>query len=242
MPSALEHYENHLAPVYSWMAGGIESAITRGRTELTDLGLLDRSGGYAVDLGTGIGMHSIPLAKAGWSVLAIDCSTTLLQELRRSIDGAAIEPVQDDLLNFPRHLRRQPDIVLCMGDTLTHLRERLAVENLIAAVATHLGPGGQFIVTFRDYSRALEGATRFIAVRSDESRILTCFLEYEADTVLVHDMLHEAQDGVWDMRVSAYRKLRLEPSWVKARLESCGFAVEVGAGLSGMVRLCATRV
>jgi len=242
MPSALEHYENHLAPVYSWMAGGIQSAIARGQTELTDLGLLDRGSGYAVDLGAGIGMHSIPLAQAGWSVLAIDCSPALLQELRRGIDGAAIEPVQDDLVNFPRHLSRQPNIVLCMGDTLTHLPERLAVENLIAAVATHLAPGGQFIVTFRDYSSALEGTTRFIAVRGDESRILTCFLEYEADTVLVHDMLHEAKGGVWDMRVSAYRKLRLEPSWVKAQLETCGFAVDVSAGSSGMVRLCATRI
>lgn len=241
MPSTLEHYEKHLAPVYSWMAGGFASAVTRGQTELTDLGLLHR-GGYAVDLGAGIGMHSIPLAKAGWSVLAIDCSAMLLDELRQGVDGAAIEPVQDDLLNFPRHLTRQPDLVLCLGDTLTHLSERRAVENLIATVATHLAPGGQFIVSFRDYSRALEGTTRFVAVRSDEFRILTCFLEYDADTVLVHDMLHEAQEGVWDMRVSAYRKLRLEPSWVKAQLENNGFAVGASAGLSGMVRLRATRV
>jgi hypothetical protein len=43
------------------------------------------------------------------------------------------------------------------------------------------------------------------------------------------------------MRVSAYRKLRLAPGWVKAQLEDCGFVVAVGVGLSGMTRMCATR-
>jgi hypothetical protein len=34
MPSVSEHYESHLAPLYVWMAGGLDSAIARGRAEV----------------------------------------------------------------------------------------------------------------------------------------------------------------------------------------------------------------
>jgi len=74
-----------------------------------------------------------------------------------------------------------------MGDTPTHLPERSSVNMLISRVAEHLPPGGHFVISFRDYSTALEGADRFIAVRSDESRILNCYLEYDEATVQVHD-------------------------------------------------------
>lgn len=240
MSSAREHYEKHLAPVYAWMAGGTEAAIARGQNELTEIGLLNSDAGYAVDLGAGFGMHSIPLARTGCRVLAIDSSALLLQELRTHANGLAITTVQDDLLNFPRHLAGKPEIVLCTGDTLTHLPESSSVTTLIATVAEYLAPGNRFVLTFRDYSRALENTDRFIPVKSDQSRILTCFLEYAEGTVQVHDILHESKEGAWGMRVSAYRKLRLEPDWVKGQLEKNGFVVVVDVGLSGMVRFCAT--
>jgi hypothetical protein len=64
--------------------------------------------------------------------------------------------------------------------------------------------GGAFIVTFRDYSLALIGEKRFIPVRSDADRMLTCFLEYDDDAVTVHDIPHERDGTAWQQRVSAY--------------------------------------
>lgn len=241
MATVFEHYERHLAPVYSWMAGGIESAVSDGRQELTALGLSSNSGKCAVDLGAGFGMHAIPLAQSGWKVLAIDSSAHLLSELGAQTEGMPVTAVQDDLLSFTRHLSDTPELFLCMGDTLTHLADLAAVEGLIHAVAEHLVPGGRFIASFRDYTVTLDGEARFIPVKSDACRILTCFLEYAPDAVRVHDILHEREDGAWLMRVSAYQKLRLDPLWLKARLEKHGFAARTEAGLSGMVRLVATR-
>jgi hypothetical protein len=44
--------------------------------------------------------------------------------------------------------------------------------------------GGLFAATFRDYvSAPLQGDARFILVRSDHERLLTCFLEYADTTV-----------------------------------------------------------
>ena len=199
MSSVTDHYDLHLAPVYSWMAGGVENAVARGQKELTDIGILDSRAGYAIDLGAGFGMHALPLAKSGCKVLAIDSSAYLLEELKSHVGDAQVETVQNDLLKFPSHLAGKPDVVLCMGDTLTHLPGISAVTALISSAKEHLSPGGRFVITFRDYTKALEGSNRFIPVKSDESRIFTCFLEYARGKIRVYDILHDRIDGAWVM-------------------------------------------
>lgn len=242
MASVYDHYEKHLAPLYSWLAGGVEEAIGRGQGELAAVGLLGADGaGYALDLGAGFGMHAIPLARQGWKVLAIDSSALLLEELRAHPGGGSVTTVQDDLLGFPRHLSGRPDAILCMGDTLTHLPDRTAVRALFALASGHLPAGGRLVLSFRDYSKALEGPDRFILVKGDASRLFTCFLDYGDDAVRVHDILHERGEDGWRMRVSAYDKLRLGPEWVQRELGGCGLRVRVETGLSGLVRIVAVR-
>jgi predicted TPR repeat methyltransferase len=239
MAGVAEHYRSHLAPVYVWMCGGFDAAIARGDSEIGAI-LPDLStGSQAVDLGSGFGMHSIPLARRGCSVLAVDSSSYLLGQLRAHAGTLPITAVEDDLLAFQRYLDRPADVVLCMGDTLTHLPAREAASQLFTLAAASLRPGGTFIATFRDYTRALVGHGRFIPVKSDDDRILTCFLEYATEHVDVHDMLHERNGDTWQLRVSTYRKLRLDPQWISASLRDRGFAVRVEPGLAGMVRVIA---
>ena len=126
-----------------------------------------------------------------------------------------------------------------MGDTLTHLPEHTNVDFLIQEVAESLARGGRFVLSFRDYSEPLLDERRFIPVRSDERRILMCFLEYEEDSVVVHDILHERAGDAWDTKVSSYRKLRLSPDQVIASLGSFGFEARRKPGLRGMVRIVA---
>jgi SAM-dependent methyltransferase len=241
MISVTEHYESHLAPVYVWMAGGMDTAIARGRAEVIAVCPHPSTSRWAVDLGAGFGMHAIPLADIGYSVLAIDSSETLLDEMRRQIGTRPITAVRDDLLSFKKHLREPAAVIMCMGDTLTHLPDRQSVERLFADVADALERGGSFIATFRDYSAPLFGRQRFIPVRSDSDRLLTCFLEYEEDSVTVHDIINERQGSEWRQRVSAYRKLRLSPDWVAGRVEAPGLRVRIEPGLGGMTRLVAER-
>jgi hypothetical protein len=121
-------------------------------------------------------------------------------------------------------------LILCMGDTLTHLPDQGSVQGLFDDVAESLEDGGTFIVTFRDYSSALIESKRFIPVRSDSERILTCFLEYDDGAVTVYDILHERDGAAWRQRVSAYRKLEVR-----------GFKIRNEQGLAGMTRLVASR-
>jgi hypothetical protein len=236
-----QHYESHLAPVYVWMAGGMDAALARGQAEVDAICPRPAKSDQAVDLGAGFGMHAIPLADAGYSVLAIDSSRILLDAMQSRLGSRPITTVRDDLLSFRGYLEAPAALIVCMGDTLTHLPDRQSVEGLFAAVAAALATGGTFIATFRDYSIPLVGLKRFIPVRSDSNRILSCFLEYGEDLVTVYDILNEREGSAWQQRVSAYRKLRLAPDWVVSALESSGLQVRKEQGLAGMTRVIAKQ-
>lgn len=240
--SVREHYDQLLGPVYSWMAGGVESALERGAGELDAIGAEPLRTGTAVDLGAGFGMHAIPLARRGFEVLAIDSCATLLGELQDRGGSLPIRAVRDDLRSFPRHLDRKADLVVCMGDTLTHLADRASVAELVASVSEKLVAGGRFVLTLRDYSVSPRGEKKFIPVRSDENRILTCMLEYGDSHVAVHDILHEREGSRWHLSVSEYAKLRISPDELTGTLQDHGFEVEQEAGASGMLRFVARRV
>jgi SAM-dependent methyltransferase len=239
MTTVAEHYANHLGPIYVWMAGGSEAALQVGAAEIDALNLPLTDRGVVLDLGAGFGMHSIPLARRGAQVTAIDTSAELLRALAEFAGNLPIQTVNDDLLAFQSHITEAPAAILCMGDTITHLPDRGAVESLVERASAELRPGGMFVISFRDYSAALIGDQRFIAVRSDDTRIHTCFLEYEPETVLIHDILHQRTPEGWQTRVSHYRKLRLSPEHLIASLRSRGFTVRREAGTRGMVRLVA---
>jgi SAM-dependent methyltransferase len=239
MITVADHYRTLLAPIYLWMAGGADAAFARGESELQAVLPGSWSGLTALDLGAGFGMHSIPLARRGCQVVAIDSSPLLLEQLRHWSAGLSITAVEDDLALFQQYTDRTLDVILCMGDTLTHLPNRATVDDLLLKVSDSLRAGGKFIASFRDYTVPLVGIQRFIPVRSDTERVMTCCLEYGAEHVEVHDLLHERHGNDWQFKVSAYRKLRLDPGRVCAALESHGLSVRVEPGLSGMIRIVA---
>ena len=236
--TVMDHYEKHLGPVYTWMVGDIDAALVRSGLELDALSLPPRSTGTAIDLGAGFGMHAIPLARRGFSVVAIDSYEPLLQELAARADSLPIRTVNADLLDFRLHAHAPADVIMCMGDTLTHLPTHASVATLFREIAASLKPGGVFAATFRDYHSApLTGDSRFILVRADGERILTCFLEYADTTVTVHDLLHQRENGSWQLRTSSYPKLRLSPQWVADQLTSLDLAVHRDTAPGGMIRI-----
>jgi 2-polyprenyl-3-methyl-5-hydroxy-6-metoxy-1,4-benzoquinol methylase len=241
MQTSAAHYKAHLGPIYSWMLGDLDAAFARSAAEIDDLCLANH--GVAVDLGAGLGLHTLPLAKRGFHVTAIDNCQVLLNELKSCCAGLNVNVVLADLAEFRSLVEAQPQVIVCMGDTLTHLPTLSAVESLLGSVATSLPKGGVFATTFRDYATTtLVGDQRFIAVRADADRILTCFLEYAEHNVTVHDVLHQREHDQWRQTISSYCKLRLAPEWVAAKLIGLGLSIRRDATASGMARIIGTKL
>lgn len=220
-----EHYENHLAKYYTWMSGGFSRKIAENRIFFKDRHIQPRLSKVAVDLGAGPGFQSIPLAEIGFRVIAVDLSRTLLAELEENAGNLSIEIINDDLLTFSKHCPTPVELVVCMGDTLTHLATHQNIRYLLKRIYSVLEIGGRVILTFRDFTVELKGLDRFIPVRSDENTIFTCFLEYGKNHVTVHDIVYERKNNRWEQRKSAYKKIRVFPQRMTDTLKDIGFKV-----------------
>jgi hypothetical protein len=128
-----------------------------------------------------------------------------------------------------------------VGDIIPHLPSTECITTLFKLVSTRLVPQGKLVLSFRDLSEERYGLDRFLPIRSDSERIMMCFLEYEPDTVVVHDLIYIRQGERWDLRKSSYRKLRLSVPWVVSQLEAQGFVVLSKEQREGVWNLVASK-
>lgn len=241
MASVEEHYDDLLAQHYTWMRGDHDSLVSEYRSFFEQTGISPRSGGRALDLGAGSGFQSLALAKLGFGVLAVDTSETLVEELRtRAAGEGRVRPVLGDMRDRRVYTDDGPfEVAVCMGDTLTHLRSFEEVESLLGDVRMALELEGTLILEFRDSTAELQGADRIIPVRLDDDRIMATFLEYETERVNVHDIIFSREASGWEMRKSAYAKVRLRTGEILDVLEQNGFRVDEHNGDKGFTRIVA---
>lgn len=241
MTDVKAHYDNLLAPYYAWIFGGKEQKLKENRIFFRDHSIIPERSGVAMDLGAGCGFQSIPLAEAGFRVIAIDICPALLADLKESAGELPIETIEGNLLNFSGHRLENTELIVCMGDTLTHLKSLDEVQILMNKVYQALSAAGLLVLTFRDLMFELKGLERFIPVRSEPNLIFTCFLEYEKEHVKVHDVIYEKTNGQWQLRKGFYRKLRIPPQWARDCLLATGFEVNKFDIRNGMATIIARK-
>lgn len=236
-----DHYDNHLGKVYSWMIGDYESRTNEQYSFFKSHDIFPKGKRGAVDLGCGNGIQSIALARLGFDVIAIDFNNTLLSELHDHKDEYSIKTLELDMMDFQEKVVNPVEIITCMGDTISHLSSVKDIHKIVRRMHSKLSALGKIVLSFRDYSTALYGETRFIPVKSDENRILTCFLEYHDGNVNVTDLLHEKENGKWVQKVSSYQKVRISEEQVKQILSSQGFSIDSCETINRLVYIVATK-
>lgn len=239
--TAKEHYDKHLGNFYSWMTGDFEPKQEAFQTFLKENAITPLSTKVAIDLGAGHGLQSVPLARIGFNVIAVDFNKQLLDELEINARGLNIEIVNDDIRNVKAFANKNAELVVCCGDTLSHLDSKQEINNLITETSKILPSEGKILLSFRDYSKALTGDDRFISVKSDGNRILTCVLDYEQETVRVTDLLHEKTETGWKQSVSSYNKVRISTAEIITCLERNGMTIRFNEVIKGMTTLIGVK-
>lgn len=241
MATIEEHYENVLSDVYTWMFGGFDSGLKKNVDFFKKHNIAPISSKLAIDLGAGCGFQSIPLAQAGFSVTAIDIDAKLLNELKCNCGDLQIKIIKDDLVNFDTRTKKDVELIVCMTDTIVHLDSKEKVMPLFDKAFHALEANGKFILTFRDLTQELKELDRFLPVKSDKNIVFTCFLEYEEETVKVHDIVYRNSNKGWQLQKSFYRKLRLSKDWVDKKLSASGFTTINSTVDKGFVTVIAVK-
>ena len=241
MATVKQHYAEVLADVYLWMFDGYDRAVANNLEFFNRHQIHPYRSGLAVDLGAGCGFQSIPLAQLGFNVIAIDLDAKLIKELKANSQELDINAIEEDLINFPQHIEGPAELIVCMTDTILHLESKNKVRSLFHKVFDSLAEKGTFIITFRDLTSELSDLDRFISLKSDEQTILTCFLEYEPETVKVHDLVYRKNYSGWQLNKSFYRKLRLSKQWVEQELKKAGLRQIDSTINNGLVTAIASK-
>ncbi|HEV8512532.1 MAG TPA: methyltransferase domain-containing protein [Cyclobacteriaceae bacterium] len=236
-----EHYDSHLAGFYEWMVGDFEAKQKEQQGFFERNGIKPLQNKVAIDLGSGHGVQSIALAKLGFQVKAIDFNQELLESLRIRGKGLGIQVFERDLLS-EKNFQDPAELIVCMGDTIAHLESVDEIKLCIDLSFKCLTRNGKLILSYRDYGTELVDTQRFIPVKSDDNKILTCILEFSAEMVKVTDLLHERINGHWIQKLSSYFKVRITSQIVEKLVLDAGFKVVKSEVMSRMNYLIAEKL
>lgn len=237
MNDAFTHYEKLLANSYSRVMGGFDAKTAESASFFEQRGLRPKGSGRAVDLGAGSGFQALALARAGFSVTAVDASPTLLEELAGRATGLDVTTVQADMRALSDILHEPVELAVCMGDTLSHLGTLEEVAAFLRNIHAALEPNGLAALSFRNQETPLTGPDRFLPVYAADDLLFTCALEYAEEHIEVTDLAWTREEEGWRLEKSSYRKVRLRRPAILELLEKAGFSLIFEETNRGMVWL-----
>ncbi|TGK13033.1 methyltransferase domain-containing protein [Leptospira fletcheri] len=229
-----EHYETFLAEKYSWMIGDADQKEAEAAELFRSWGISPMGNRIAWDLGAGSGVQSFPLARLGFRVLSLDLSSKLLNELSSRNVGLNLETREADITAPSLYAGECPELLVCMGDTLTHLESKTSVRKLFRLWGSFLKSGARFALGYRDLGRGKIGEKVGFPVRVERNRIFSCILSFEEDKVLVTDLYHEWDGNLWNFTTSSYCKLILPEAKILEWADESGFSLRQQGESKGM--------
>ncbi len=213
------HYENFLSKHYLKVFGGYEKNIERNLEFFRGNSIISAGNSTAFDLGCGCGFQSIPLSVCGFSVFAVDADEMLLKNLAGFVEENGIRNVhviKSDIFTFIESTELSPDLIVCMGDTLSHLESVEHVKKFLGRCTDKLLPNGILSLSFRDYSKDITDENRFVFTGGDRDSFFECFIEKDGDKLKTYDISHiwNCEKQNWETEISKYFKCVLFPGMI----------------------------
>jgi SAM-dependent methyltransferase len=225
------------APFYDW-----ENARTLGRRDVPFWRRIAlEADGSVLELGCGTGRISLPLVRAGVSLVGLDRSAPMLDRARRGLTRLTKSPtykltnsfdlVRGDIRMLPFAPRTFSTVIAPYGVLQSLLADRDLVSAL-DSVARVLGPGGTFgldlvpdVPNWREYSNRVQlrgpagrgvHLTLIESVRQDRARRLTTFTQRYVERRLGRSTEHRFE--------LTFRTLSVQR--MTDRLDRAGFTVD----------------
>ncbi len=187
LAGARQHYEDglHYRDRYASRTEDIRYYLARAKGRRSVL-----------EYGCGTGRLTLPLARAGLRVTAVDPSVSMLEQLRRDLCGESPELQRRvrvhcaDMRTFSS--RRRFDLVVLAFHTFCHLYSHQDIEGFLSLAYRHLAPGGELTfdlpmphVDMEGYDPVAQVHVMTISGADGEPQLLTQRL-FHAQELLMH--------------------------------------------------------
>lgn len=203
---------------------------------------LGAQGGRILELGAGTGRVTIPLARDGHHVTALDQAPTMLARLETRVEALPqaardrIAVVRGDLCTF--ELGTTFPLVIAAFNVLEHLYTRGEVDACLRRVLAHLEPGGAFVfdVQLPDLAWLVRdptkrwAKTRFTDPRSGRAMFYSTNHEYDpVSQIVLIRLYYDPVDGT-PGRVVKLTQRKFFPAELEALVAHAGFRVTAHFG------------
>lgn len=148
------------------IAGSYDRFLTR--KSLLPKGLLEliksSKAREIVEFGAGTGTVAVGLSLEGFDVTGVDFSPEMLKKARQKAKshGADTRFINGNIVRVD--LRRQFDLLICLGNTLPIIDSLRDARALFKNCANHLKPGGTIVIQILNYDRILKTRPRTFGV------------------------------------------------------------------------------
>jgi len=242
-----KHYDNHLSEHYSELFGGYWNNIDRNLRLFNESDIKPVSNSIALDLGCGNGFQSIPLSIIGFEVFSVDSDGKLLDEFKHKLYEtnslgnklkSEIHLISDDIFDYLDKAEIFPELVVCMGDTVSHFESENRVLKMIEKSHDILKPGGKLVLSFRDYTDDIEDKERFIFLGGGKEIFFECFVEKEENgtRLKTYDIFHKWDEKCerWVSSISHYYKTILNSESIDTFAVNLGMEIDKSEKNRGM--------
>ena len=127
---------------------------------------VSRYGEPVLELASGSGRFTIPLAKGGVNITGMDISEEMLQLAKSKAfkEGVNIRVIQDDMRRFD--LGEKFKFIFIPAQSLSHLHTREDIEDCFSCVRQHLADEGRFLIEVFNSSVSMLARNQVIAILS----------------------------------------------------------------------------
>lgn len=194
--------------------------------------------GRILELGAGSGRVTIPLARAGHEVVAVDQSPAMLAKLRARVAALPsavarrITVVQGDLRDFD--VGKKFPLVVAVFNVLEHLYTRVEVDACLRRVVRHLTPDGAFAfdVQMPDLAWLLRdptkrwAKTRFTDPTTGRAMYYSTNHDYDpVGQIVLIRLYYEPVDGKGPTKIVKLSQRKFFPAELEALVAHAGLRV-----------------
>jgi glycine/sarcosine N-methyltransferase len=154
----------------------------RGGAETCVAALTDRfpSSSSALDVACGTGLFTLPLAERGLATVGADLSAEMLTHARRAAKQAklAVRWEQVEMQALGEAMEETFDLILCMGNSLPHVREDVALSATLDGFHERLTANGVLVIHVLNYERILARQERIVGITRVAGREYIRFYDF----------------------------------------------------------------